>query len=119
MRAELKQHFRPEFLNRIDDIIIFHSLDEKQLGVIVGIQLERVRERLKEQQLTLDVDAAATKLLAKKGFDPLFGARPLKRAIQREVLDPLALKLLNGEFKPGEKILATEKNGEIEFKRQK
>ncbi len=119
VRAELKQHFRPEFLNRIDDIIIFHSLDEKQLGVIVGIQLERVRERLKEQQLTLDVDEAATKLLAKEGFDPLFGARPLKRAIQREVLDPLALKLLNGEFKPGEKILATEKNGEIEFRRQK
>jgi ATP-dependent Clp protease ATP-binding subunit ClpB len=119
VRAELKQHFRPEFLNRIDDIIIFHSLDEKQLGVIVGIQLERVRERLKEQQLALDVDASATKLLAKEGFDPLFGARPLKRAIQREVLDPLALKLLNGEFKPGEKILATEKNGEIEFKRQK
>ncbi|HEX3988794.1 MAG TPA: ATP-dependent chaperone ClpB, partial [Verrucomicrobiae bacterium] len=66
VRAELKQHFRPEFLNRIDDIIIFHSLDEKQLGVIVGIQLERVRERLKEQQLTLDVDEAATKLLAKE-----------------------------------------------------
>jgi ATP-dependent Clp protease ATP-binding subunit ClpB len=119
VRAELKQHFRPEFLNRIDDIIIFHSLTEKQLAVIVGIQLERVRERLKEQQLTLEVDPAATRLLATEGYDPLFGARPLKRAIQREVLDPLAFKLLNGEFKPGDRIIATEKDGEIEFQRQK
>ncbi len=119
VRAELKQHFRPEFLNRIDDIIIFHSLAEKQLAVIVGIQLERVRERLKEQQLTLEVDPAATRLLAKEGYDPLFGARPLKRAIQRQVLDPLAMKLLNGEFKPGDRIVATEKDGEIDFQRQK
>jgi ATP-dependent Clp protease ATP-binding subunit ClpB len=119
VRAELKQHFRPEFLNRIDDIIIFHSLDEKQLAVIVGIQLQRVRERLKAQQLTLEVDARATRLLAEEGYDPLFGARPLKRAIQQHLLDPLAMKLLSGEFKPGDSIMATAKDGEIVIERQK
>jgi ATP-dependent Clp protease ATP-binding subunit ClpB len=119
VRAELKQHFRPEFLNRIDDIIIFHSLDEKQLAAIVEIQLERLRERLKAQQLTLEVDAAATRYLAKEGYDPLFGARPLKRAIQHDLLDPLAMKLLNGEFKPGDKIIATVEGGEVIFKRRK
>jgi ATP-dependent Clp protease ATP-binding subunit ClpB len=119
VRAELKQHFRPEFLNRIDDIIIFHSLDEKQLASIVEIQLERLRERLKAQQLTLEVDAAATRYLAKEGYDPLFGARPLKRAIQHDLLDPLAMKLLNGEFKPGDKITATVEDDRITFKRRK
>jgi ATP-dependent Clp protease ATP-binding subunit ClpB len=119
VRAELKQHFRPEFLNRIDDVIIFHSLDEKQLAAIVEIQLQRLRERLKAQQLTLEVDPAATRLLALEGYDPLFGARPLKRAIQRHLLDPLAMKLLNGEFKPGDRITATAENGEIIFHGQK
>jgi ATP-dependent Clp protease ATP-binding subunit ClpB len=119
VRAELKQHFRPEFLNRVDDIIIFHSLDEKQLSAIVDIQLERVRDRLKGQQLTLEVDAAATRHLAKEGYDPLFGARPLKRAIQHELLDPLAMKLLNGEFKAGDKITASLEGDEIVFKRKK
>jgi ATP-dependent Clp protease ATP-binding subunit ClpB len=119
VRAELKQHFRPEFLNRIDDIIIFHSLDEKQLATIVEIQLQRLRERLKAQQLTLEVDAAATRFLAEEGYDPLFGARPLKRAIQSHVLDPLAMKLLKGDFKPGDRIAATVEGGEIIFHRQK
>jgi ATP-dependent Clp protease ATP-binding subunit ClpB len=119
VRAELKQHFRPEFLNRIDDIIIFHSLDEKQLARIVEIQVRRLRERLAGQQLSLDVDAAALRHLAKEGFDPQFGARPLKRAIQRLLLDPLAMKLLNGEFKTGDRIHATVENGQIKFQRQK
>ncbi|HEY3914763.1 MAG TPA: ATP-dependent chaperone ClpB [Verrucomicrobiae bacterium] len=119
VRAELKQHFRPEFLNRVDDIIIFHSLDEKQLSAIVDIQLERVRERLKGQQLALEVDAAATRHLAKEGYDPLFGARPLKRAIQHELLDPLAMKLLNGEFKAGDKITASLEGDEIVFNLKK
>jgi ATP-dependent Clp protease ATP-binding subunit ClpB len=118
VRAELKQHFRPEFLNRIDDIIIFHSLGEKQLASIVQIQLKQVAERLQAQQLTLEVDAAATDYLAKEGYDPLFGARPLKRVIQRDLLDPLAMKLLTGEFKPGEKIKATLEKNQIKFTRE-
>ena len=82
--AELKRHFRPEFLNRVDDVIIFQSLDEEELARIVEIQLERLEKRLAQQQLTLDVDAAAKKLLAKEGYDPQFGARPLKRAMQEQ-----------------------------------
>jgi hypothetical protein len=100
VREELKQHFRPEFLNRIDDIIIFHSLDEKGLSAIVEIQLQRLRDRLAKQQLALELDAAATRHLAKEGYDPQFGARPLKRAIQQLLLDPLAMKLLDGEINP-------------------
>jgi ATP-dependent Clp protease ATP-binding subunit ClpA len=119
MRQELKQHFRPEFLNRIDDIIIFHSLDEKQLGAIVEIQLQRLRQRLALQQLTLDLDAAATRHLAKEGYDPQFGARPLKRAIQQFLLDPLAMKLLDGEVKTGDRVKVTFENGQLKFHRQK
>jgi len=119
VRAELKKHFRPEFLNRIDDIIIFHSLDEKQLEAVVGIQLQRLEQRLARQQLTIEVDASARKYLAKEGHDPQFGARPLKRAIQEHLLDPLAMKLLDGEFKTGDRIKVTADNGELKFQRQK
>jgi ATP-dependent Clp protease ATP-binding subunit ClpB len=113
--AELKKHFRPEFLNRVDDVIIFQSLDESELARIVDIQLGRLEQRLEQQNLTLDVDAAARKLLASEGYDPQFGARPLKRAIQEHLLDPLATKLLAGEFKPGEKIKVSSSNGELSF----
>ncbi len=113
--AELKKHFRPEFLNRVDDVIIFQSLDESELARIVDIQLGRLEKRLAQQTLTLDVDAAAKSLLAKEGYDPQFGARPLKRAIQEHLLDPLATKLLAGEFKPGEKIKASANNRELSF----
>ena len=105
--AELKKHFRPEFLNRVDDVIIFQSLDESELTRIVDIQLAQLDYRLTQQNLTLDVDAAAKKFLAKEGYDPQFGARPLKRAIQEFLLDPLATKLLAGEFKPNDKIKVT------------
>ena len=113
--AELKRHFRPEFLNRVDDVIIFQSLDESELARIVDIQLGRLEQRLTQQNLTLDVDAAAKKLLASEGYDPQFGARPLKRAIQEHLLDPLATKLLAGEFKPGDKIKVTAKENELFF----
>ena len=85
--AELKKHFRPEFLNRVDDVIIFQSLDEEELARIVEIQIGRLEKRLAQQNLTLDVDAAAKKLLAKEGYDPQFGARPLKRAVQEQLLE--------------------------------
>jgi ATP-dependent Clp protease ATP-binding subunit ClpB len=115
VRTELKTHFRPEFLNRVDDIIIFHSLDEAQLAHIVEIQLERLAKRLAAQQLTLDVDASAKKLIAQEGYDPQFGARPLKRAIQDQLLDPLATKILVGDFKPGDRIRVTAPDGQLEF----
>jgi ATP-dependent Clp protease ATP-binding subunit ClpB len=113
--AELKKYFRPEFLNRVDDVIIFQSLDESEIARIVDIQLGRLEQRLAQQNLTLDVDAAAKKLLASEGYDPQFGARPLKRAIQEHLLDPLATKLLAGEFKPGDKIKVTAKDDELVF----
>ena len=116
--AELKKHFRPEFLNRVDDVIIFQSLDEDELARIVEIQIGRLEKRLAQQNLTLDVDAAAKKLLAKEGYDPQFGARPLKRAVQEQLLNPLSMKLLEGEFKPGDKIKVTAKDDELVFQRK-
>jgi ATP-dependent Clp protease ATP-binding subunit ClpB len=118
VRTELSSQFRPEFLNRVDDIIIFHSLDEKQLAHIVDIQLERLEKRLAQQQLSLELDRGAKALIAKEGYDPQFGARPLKRTIQDLVLDPLATKLLLGEFKPGDHIKATAHDGELEFEKK-
>ena len=113
--AELKKHFRPEFLNRVDDVIIFQSLDESELARIVDIQLGRLEKRLAQQNLTFEVDAAAKKLLASEGYDPQFGARPLKRAIQEHLLDPLATKLLAGEFKSGERIKVGRDDGALTF----
>jgi ATP-dependent Clp protease ATP-binding subunit ClpB len=117
VRTELRSHFRPEFLNRVDDIIIFHSLDEKQLSEIVEIQLNRLAKRLAQQQLTLEVDRSAKQLIAKEGYDPQFGARPLKRAIQDLILDPLANKLLVGDFKPGDRIKVQAHDSELQFKK--
>ncbi len=115
VRTELKAHFRPEFLNRVDDIIIFHSLSEEQIASIVEVQLQRLEKRLAQQNLHLDLDKSAKKLLAREGYDPQFGARPLKRAIQELLLDPLAKKLLAGDFKPGDNIKVTAQDGELVF----
>jgi ATP-dependent Clp protease ATP-binding subunit ClpB len=119
VRTELKAHFRPEFLNRVDDIIIFHSLSPEQLSQIVDIQIDRLNKRLASQQLTLEVDRSARKLLAKEGYDPQFGARPLKRTIQDLLLDPLASKLLLGEFKSGDHIKVAAQDGELAFEKAK
>jgi len=116
---ELKRHFRPEFLNRVDDVIIFQSLDEDELTRIVDFQLGRLTQRLAQQQLTLELDPAAKKLLAREGYDPQFGARPIKRAIQEHVLNPLSLRLLEGEFKPGDNIKVTVKGDELKFEKKK
>jgi ATP-dependent Clp protease ATP-binding subunit ClpB len=116
--AELKRHFRPEFLNRVDDVIVFQSLDEEDLARIVEIQLLRLEKRLAQQNLTLDVDKAAKNLLAKEGYDPQFGARPLKRAIQEQLLNPLSMRLLEGEFKPGDNIKVSAKDGELVFQKK-
>ena len=118
VRSELRAHFRPEFLNRIDDIIIFHNLDQKQIAQIVEIQLQRLGKRLAQQQLSLDLERSAKQLLAKEGYDPQFGARPLKRTIQDLLLDPLASKLLTGEFKPGDRIKVVARDGELGFEKE-
>ncbi|MSR65710.1 MAG: AAA family ATPase, partial [Verrucomicrobiae bacterium] len=102
----LRAHFRPEFLNRLDEIILFHKLSADQIGTIVDIQLKRLEKRLAEQRLTLTLTPAAKKLLSSQGFDPQYGARPLKRVIQREILDALSLQILEGRFKEGDSILA-------------
>jgi ATP-dependent Clp protease ATP-binding subunit ClpB len=119
VRAELKKYFRPEFLNRVDDIIIFHSLDEKQIAAIVEIQLARLKDRLARQQLVVTLDPSATRFLAKEGYDPQFGARPLKRVIQEHLLNPLAVKLLSGEFKPGDTVKVSAAAGALKFQPQK
>jgi ATP-dependent Clp protease ATP-binding subunit ClpB len=113
--AALRQVFKPEFLNRVDDIIIFHPLGIEQIGSIVEIQLGRLRTLLDEKDLTLEVSDRAKALLAEAGFDPAFGARPLKRAIQRMIQNTLALAVLEGRFNEGDHILADVQDGEIVF----
>jgi ATP-dependent Clp protease ATP-binding subunit ClpB len=113
----LRQHFRPEFLNRVDEIVVFHSLTLEHLTQIVDIQLERVRRLLAERHLTLDVTKAAKAWLAESGWDPTYGARPLKRAIQRELQDPLALSLLQGEFRDGDTIRVTAEGDQLIFEK--
>ena len=103
----LRQHFRPEFLNRVDDIIIFHQLTLEQLERIVDLQLGLLEKLLADRKLTIEVTPEAKRWLAETGFDPVYGARPLKRAIQREIQNPLALAVLEGRFKEGDRILVT------------
>jgi ATP-dependent Clp protease ATP-binding subunit ClpB len=115
LAGDPQEFFRPEFINRVDDIIRFRSLDEKDLAVIVGIQLGRLRERLAERELSLEVSANAASALATEGFDPDFGARPLKRVIQRRLEDPLALAVLEGVFKAGDTINVDAVDGVLTF----
>jgi ATP-dependent Clp protease ATP-binding subunit ClpB len=104
INADLKNYFRPEFLNRIDEIIIFNKLTENDIARIVELQLEELKKRLEEKKIILEISNAAKKELAQEGFDSIFGARPLKRLIQRKLQDNIALKLLIGEFREGNKI---------------
>lgn len=100
----LRSHFRPEFLNRIDEVVMYHSLGEEQIGGIVKVQLQQVENRLKAKKIGLDISAAAIQYLARKGFDPLYGARPLKRVIQSELLNPLSRELISGHIKAGDTV---------------
>ena len=111
--AELRGRFRPEFLNRVDDIILFSRLDRIQLRQIVAIQLRGVRDRLAARKLTLRVADAAVDALAEEGYDPTYGARPLKRVIQRRLQDPIAMAILEGSFSEGDTILVDAKDGQI------
>ena len=111
----MRDHFRPELLNRIDEIVEFSSLDRGQLGEIVELQLVRLRERLAERGLGLELTAAATEAIGEAGWDPAYGARPLKRAIQRLLENPLALRLLEGEFAAGDEVLVDAQAGDLVF----
>jgi ATP-dependent Clp protease ATP-binding subunit ClpB len=112
----VQQHFRPEFINRVDDIVVFHPLGREQLRAIVDIQLGYLRRRLADRDIELVLDEAATDRLAEAGFDPVYGARPLKRAIQVQVENPLAQRILRGEFGPGSRILVSVQDGELTFR---
>jgi ATP-dependent Clp protease ATP-binding subunit ClpB len=103
----LRQAFKPEFLNRVDDIIIFNPLAMEQIGRIVDIQLQRMEKLLAERNLTLEITPEAKMVLAQEGFDPVYGARPLKRAIQRHIQNPLAMAVLEGRFHDGDHIVVT------------
>jgi ATP-dependent Clp protease ATP-binding subunit ClpB len=100
----VQQNFRPEFINRIDDICVFHPLGEAQIRAIVDIQLAQLKKRLLDRNLELTLDAAALDKLGQAGYDPVYGARPLKRAIQQQVENPLAQAILGGKFVPGDRI---------------
>jgi ATP-dependent Clp protease ATP-binding subunit ClpB len=101
---DLREHFRPEFLNRVDEVILFHGLTREHIKQIVDIQLARVQRRLVDQNITLIVTDVAKDLIAREGYDPVFGARPLKRTIQKRILDALSLEILAGRFKEGDRI---------------
>jgi ATP-dependent Clp protease ATP-binding subunit ClpB len=113
---ELRLNFKPEFLNRIDDIVIFHQLSREQIGKIIDVQLERLRQMLQERNISIVLDQSARELLAREGYDPTYGARPLKRAIQTLVQNPLAIKLLRGEVLPGQVIKISAAGDVMDFK---
>jgi ATP-dependent Clp protease ATP-binding subunit ClpB len=109
----VRAHFRPEFLNRVDEIIIFNPLTREQIYRIVQIQLEALRKRLAERRITLSLTPAALELIANEGYDPTYGARPLKRVIQRRLQDPLALEILNGTFIEGDTVEVDAQDGQL------
>ncbi|HET6908771.1 MAG TPA: NDP-hexose 4-ketoreductase, partial [Mycobacteriales bacterium] len=105
VNEELKQHFRPEFLNRVDDTIVFHQLSEEDIVEIVDLMVSRVDTQMKNKDMAIELTSDAKKLLAKKGYDPVLGARPLRRTIQREIEDILSEKILYGELQPGQIVV--------------
>ncbi|MCX8126179.1 MAG: AAA family ATPase, partial [Dehalococcoidia bacterium] len=115
----LKAQFRPEFLNRIDEVIIFHQLDREQIKRIVDLQLAQLKKRLADRRVDIELTDEARELLVREGYDPAYGARPLKRTIQRLVLDPLAVRVLQGEFREGDVVVVDVRGGEIIFTRKK
>ncbi len=116
IHAEIKNHFRPEFINRVDDIIIFQPLTKKQIHEIVKLQIEELNQQLKAEELTLELTQEAIKHFAEAGFDPVYGARPLKRLMQKEILDVLAMRLVKGEIKSQNKITVDWDGKQVEIK---
>jgi ATP-dependent Clp protease ATP-binding subunit ClpC len=116
--SELKRTFRPELLNRIDDVIVFHELTHEQIKQIVDLLMKRVKDQLAEQEMELILSEDAKEVLVKEGYDPVYGARPLRRAIQKLIEDPLSEKILAKEFQPGSTILvAADEEGRITFEK--
>ena len=111
----VQQNFKPEFINRIDDIVVFHPLGTEQIRTIVDIQLGLLRRRLLERDMELELDHAARDSIGEAGFDPVYGARPLKRAIQQQIENPLAQRILAGTFLPGDRIRVGTRDGELTF----
>jgi ATP-dependent Clp protease ATP-binding subunit ClpB len=109
------QHFRPEFINRVDEVVVFHPLGKEHIRSIVDIQVGYLRKRLAERDMHLELDDSARDLLGEAGFDPVYGARPLKRAIQHQLENPLAQAILRGDFGPGERIVVTARDGRLAF----
>ena len=116
VQEALRQHFRPELLNRVDEIVIFHALTREHIREIVDLAVEGLRKMLAEREIGFELSDAARDLLAAEGYDPHFGARPLKRTIQRQVQNPLAMKLLSGEFKPGQTVMVDAEKGALTFR---
>jgi ATP-dependent Clp protease ATP-binding subunit ClpB len=114
----LRGHFRPEFINRIDETIIFDRLTDKEITSIVDIQLRRLLKRLDQQNIRLELTDKAKKFLAKEGYDPAYGARPLKRVIQQQILNPLSVAILDGQFGEGDKIVADLDKDHLEFSKK-
>ena len=115
---ELKRTFRPEFLNRIDDIIVFHPLRKEELEQIIELMLKTLRQQLEEQGIKLEISAEAKDVIYKEGYDPLFGARPLRRAIQRLVENPLSDEILRGRFRSGDLIRVTAEENQLKFEKE-
>jgi ATP-dependent Clp protease ATP-binding subunit ClpB len=115
----VREHFRPEFINRVDDIVVFHPLGTAQIRAIVEIQLNYLRRRLLERNMELELDDKARDLLGEAGFDPVYGARPLRRAIQQQVENPLAQRILRNEFGPGDRVRVSVRGGELVFEKQR
>jgi ATP-dependent Clp protease ATP-binding subunit ClpB len=111
----VRKHFRPEFLNRIDEIVLFQRLGRAQMDSIVTIQLERVEKLLADRNIAISVDAGALHWLGERGYDPVYGARPLKRVIQKELVDPIARKLLAGDLEDGAMIQVTSDGDKLQI----
>jgi ATP-dependent Clp protease ATP-binding subunit ClpB len=115
--AAVQGHFRPEFINRLDDIVVFHPLGQEQIRAIARIQTAYLSKRLAERQIRLEITEAALALLGEAGFDPVYGARPLKRAIQQQLENPLANRILAGEFGQGDSLLVDAQGGGLVFRK--
>jgi ATP-dependent Clp protease ATP-binding subunit ClpB len=117
LRAGVEAHFKPEFINRLDDIVEFHSLSREQLSEIVELQVARVIQRVRDRDIDVELTGGAKTLLGNLGYDPTYGARPLKRVIQKRLVDPLALAILEGRFVPGDTVRVDAADGELVLER--